>query len=96
MTVSVPGPHGSLTPSLWRLKSRLREFQDAQSIYWSMLTEEANLIPGLRAKAASFIPEGTRILEVACGSAGNSSWLLRRGEYFGTDISKGGSSTRNR
>ena len=90
MTVSIPDPHNTLTPSLWHLKSRLREFWDAQSVYWSMLTEETEMIPGLRARAASFIPEGSRILDVACGSAGNSSWLLQRGEYFGTDISKGG------
>jgi len=90
MTVPSSDSHGTLTPALWRLKRRLRDFWDSQGIYWSMLTEEMAIMPVLRAKAASFIPEGGRILDVACGSAGNLPWLVPRGQYFGTDLSLGG------
>lgn len=78
--------NNSRSPSLLRLKRCLREFWDTQPLYWGMLTEA----PTLRARAASFIPEGGRILDVACGSAVNSKWLLPRGKYFGSDISRAG------
>jgi len=82
--------HETTNPSLLRLKGRLREFWNTESVYWEPLTEEVAANSTHRAKAASFIPEGSRILDVACGSAANSLWLLPRGKYFGTDISQGG------
>ncbi len=73
-----------------RLKSRLREFWNSQMLYWDLMTEEIAGSSGNRARAASFIPEGSRILDMACGSASNCVWLLSRGEYFGTDVSLSG------
>lgn len=73
-----------------RLKSRLREFWNKESQYWEPLTLENSLESPLRARAASFLPSGGRLLDIACGSAANSVWLLPRGEYFGTDISLAG------
>jgi SAM-dependent methyltransferase len=73
-----------------RLKVRLREFWNSQRLYWDLITEEVASESVNRARAASFIPEGSRILDAACGSASNCVWLLRRGEYFGADVSLGG------
>jgi SAM-dependent methyltransferase len=73
-----------------RLKARLKEFWNSQEEYWSLLAEELPSKPGIRARAASFIPEGNRILDVACGCAANCVWLLDRGQYFGSDISYSG------
>jgi len=69
------------------LKARLKEFWNAQEIYWSLLVEEPASKPTIRARAISFIPEDSRTLDVACGCATNSAWLLDRGQYFGSDIS---------
>lgn len=80
----------TLPTSRARLKSKLREFWNSQSAYWDLMTEEIAANSGNRARAASFIPEGSRILDVACGSASNCVWLLKRGKYFGTDISQSG------
>ena len=79
-----------LSASRALLKSRLREFWNSQTLYWDLMTEEIAGSSGNRARAASFIPEGSRILDVACGSASNCVWLLSRGEYFGTDVSLSG------
>ncbi len=78
------------SPERSRLKSRLREFWNGKSEYWEALTLEHALESSLRARAASFLPTGGRLLDVACGSAANSVWLLPRGQYFGTDISFAG------
>jgi len=80
----------TLPTSRARLKSKLREFWNSQSAYWDLMTEEISVNSGNRARAASFIPEGSRILDVACGSASNCVWLLKRCKYFGTDISQSG------
>ena len=80
----------TLPTSRARLKSQLREFWNSQSAYWDLMTEEIAGNSGNRARAASFIPEGSRILDVACGSASNCVWLLKRGKYFGSDISQSG------
>ena len=69
------------------LKAKLKEFWNAQEIYWSLLVEEPASKPTIRARAISFIPEDSRTLDVACGCATNSAWLLDRGQYFGSDIS---------
>ena len=80
----------ALSGSRARLKARLREFWNSQSLYWDLITEEVASASVNRARAASFIPEGSRILDAACGSASNCVWLLGRGEYFGADVSLGG------
>jgi len=73
-----------------QLKQRLLAFWNAQSLYWNMLCDEASADLPHRRRAASFIPEGSRILDVACGSAANVPWLKPRGAYFGCDISQAG------
>lgn len=80
----------TVTGSRARLKARLREFWNSQKLYWDLITEEVARESLNRAKAASFIPEGSRTLDAACGSASNCVWLLGRGEYFGVDVSLGG------
>lgn len=90
--MSDPAPSASVaadTPTQ-DLKRRLVAFWNDQQLYWSMLCSEASAESPLRKRAASFIPEGSRILDVACGSAVNAQWLLPRGAYFGSDISIGG------
>ena len=73
-----------------RLKQRLIHFWDTQPIYWELVTDEISANTPSRGRAASFIREGSRILDVACGSAANAQWLKPRGSYFGCDISQGG------
>lgn len=78
------------TASRALLKARLTEFWNSQEVYWSPLTEVLAKNSGIRGRAASFVLEGSRILDVACGRAANCAWLLDRGQYFGSDISYGG------
>jgi SAM-dependent methyltransferase len=73
-----------------RLKARLQQFWNSQTLYWDLMTEEIASDSVNRARAASFIPEGSRVLDAACGSAANCVWLLGRVEYFGVDISLSG------
>lgn len=86
----------AISASRDRLKARLKEFWNAQEIYWSLLAEEPASKPSVRARASSFIPEGSRTLDIACGCATNSKWLLDRGQYFGCDISFRGLSRAQR
>ena len=70
------------------LKHRLVEFWNTQQLYWDGMSDEIAANSLHRERAASFIPEGSRILDVACGSAANAQWLKPRGTYFGSDISQ--------
>jgi SAM-dependent methyltransferase len=72
------------------LKSRLRKFWNAQEEYWSYVTEEIATSSEVRARAASFVPVSSRVLDVACGRAANCVWLLERTQYFGADLSLNG------
>jgi len=72
------------------LKDKLRSFWDTHPAYWDALCTEDAVISPNRQRAASFIPEGSTILDVACGSAANSYWLAGRCRYFGSDISQAG------
>jgi SAM-dependent methyltransferase len=69
-----------------RLKRRLREFWAAYEADWETPSQEGTAESAPRLRAASFVPLGSRILDVACGLGTNSVCLGPRGEYFGTDI----------
>ena len=69
-----------------RLRSRLQEYWDAFEVDWETTTQKGTAESSARLRAASFVPEGSRILDVACGLGTNSVCLGPRGEYFGTDI----------
>lgn len=97
----------SLAPGLWtsgralassrvELKRRLKEFWNSQEIYWSLLTEEMARDSENRSRAASMIPDGSCVLDLACGRAANCVWLLDRVQYFGCDISQKGLSHAQR
>ena len=73
-----------------QLKQKLIRFWNTQSVYWEGVTDEVSANSPSRGQAASFIQEGSRILDVACGSAANAQWLKPRGSYLGCDISQGG------
>ena len=70
-----------------RLRGRLREFWSGYDGYLDNPAQGDAGEGSLRVRAASFVPEGSRILDVACGLGTNSVCLAARGEYFGTDIS---------
>jgi ubiquinone/menaquinone biosynthesis C-methylase UbiE len=72
------------------LKHKLVEFWNTHQPYWDGMTEELSANSPNRRKAASYIPDGTRVLDVACGSAANSYWLAEKCQYFGSDISQTG------
>jgi SAM-dependent methyltransferase len=74
--------------SATQLKHRLVAFWNTQHLYWDGMSDEVSANSPHRQRAASFIPEGSRILDVACGSAANAQWLKPRGIYFGSDISQ--------
>lgn len=76
--------------SATQLKQRLVEFWNTQQVYWDGMSDEISADSPHRERAASFIPEGARILDVACGSAANAQWFKPRGNYFGCDISVSG------
>jgi SAM-dependent methyltransferase len=69
------------------LKKRLKDFWSAYAVDWETPAQEGTAESSARLRAASFVPEGSRILDVACGLGTNSVCLAARGEYFGTDIS---------
>jgi len=69
-----------------RLKTRLKEFWKAYEVDWETPSQEGTAESSARVRAASFVPLGSRILDVACGLGTNSVCLVPRGEYFGTDI----------
>ncbi|MBZ5700733.1 MAG: class I SAM-dependent methyltransferase [Acidobacteriia bacterium] len=73
-----------------QLKQRLVAFWNTQEHYWDGISDEVAANSPNRGRAASFIPEDSRILDVACGSAANAQWLKPRGAYFGSDISQSG------
>src|SRR5215470_6674097 len=104
-TSGIPPSHSQTPPSLpqceqprphARLKTRLKEFWNSQELYWSLMTEEKARDSENRARAASMIPEGSRVLDVACGRATNYVWLADRVQYFGCDISQKGLSSAQR
>lgn len=72
------------------LKRRLQEFWNSHQPYWDALTEEVSANSPNRSKAASYVPEGSNVLDVACGSAANAYWLAGKCRYFGADISQSG------
>lgn len=78
------------------LKRRLKAFWNSQELYWSLLSEEIAQDSENRSLAASMIPDGSRVLDVACGRAANCVWLLDRTRYFGADISQKGLSQAQR
>jgi SAM-dependent methyltransferase len=70
-----------------RLRARLRQFWSGFDAYLDNPAQADAGEKSLRARAASFVPQGSRTLDVACGLATNSMYLSPRGQYFGTDIS---------
>lgn len=72
------------------LKRKLVNFWNSHRVYWDGIsTEEAAASPQ-RERAASFLPDGAKVLDVACGSAANASLITRRCSYVGSDISETG------
>ncbi len=71
------------------LKARLVDLWNAQERDRAVGLDEAAARLPSRGRLASFIPEGSKILDVACGTVLNVSWFAPRGIYFGTDLSIG-------
>ena len=87
MVTSVNGQADARAESL---KKRLVSFWNSREVYWDPIsTSEARESPQ-REKAVSFLPEGGRVLDVACGSAANASLIGLRCSYVGADISPTG------
>lgn len=83
----IPDGGSSRSDRIGQLKSRLREFWSNCDGYLENPTQEACVERSLRLQAASFVPAGSRILDVACGLSTNAACLESRGKYFGTDVS---------
>ena len=71
------------------LKARLLDFWNAQEQDRDAGIDEAAASLRSRGKLAVFIPAGSKILDVACGTTANLKWFASRGTYFGTDVSIG-------
>jgi SAM-dependent methyltransferase len=71
------------------LKARLVDFWNSQEQGRDAALDEAAANLASRGRLASFIPEGSKILDVACGTVLNVSWFTPRGIYLGTDVSIG-------
>src|SRR5258708_24151870 len=80
---------GSVGAKQASLKARLLDFWNAQEQGRDSGIDEAAASLTSRGKLASFIPEGSKILDVACGTTANLKWFGPRGDYFGTDVSIG-------
>jgi SAM-dependent methyltransferase len=86
-TRALAGDEASRAARILRLRARLREFWAANDTYLDHPAQDDAGERSLRLRAASFVAEGSRILDVACGLGTNSDSLAGRGEYFGTDVS---------
>jgi len=71
------------------LKARLVQYWNSQEKDRNVVLDEVAASLAVRGKVASFLPEGGRILDVACGTTANYEWFAPRGKYFGTDITLG-------
>lgn len=69
------------------LRARLREFWSGYDGYLDHPAQDGAGERSLRLRAASFVPDGSRILDVASGVGTNSEFLTPRSQYFGTDVS---------
>jgi glycosyltransferase involved in cell wall biosynthesis/SAM-dependent methyltransferase len=72
------------------LKQKLVSFWNSQQVYWDGISTEAAAASPQRERAAAFLPDGARVLDVACGSAANAPLITPRCRYFGSDISQTG------
>jgi SAM-dependent methyltransferase len=79
--------YNSRPARILRLRARLREFWAGYDGYLDHPAQDGAGERSVRVRAASFVPLGSRILDVACGLATNSVCLEPRGAYFGTDLS---------
>jgi SAM-dependent methyltransferase len=68
------------------LKARLVAFWNSQEQGRNVGLDEAAASLPSRGRAAAYLPEGSKILDVACGTTANVEWFRRRGCYFGTDV----------
>lgn len=69
------------------LKGQLRDFWDSHELYWATIASADPTTLRNRVRAASFIPDGSATLDIACGNAENAKWLAERCTYFGIDLS---------
>jgi SAM-dependent methyltransferase len=76
-----------MTSSEELLKKRLVDFWNSQQIYWDPISTSEAADSPQRKKAASFLPAGGRVLDVACGSGANTASVSPHCRYFGSDIS---------
>ena len=76
-------------PSREELKKRLVAFWESQAANRDTELDENAVSLRIRGKLAACIPEGSRILDAACGTCANSAWYSAQGRYFGTDLSEG-------
>ncbi|MGB9336681.1 MAG: class I SAM-dependent methyltransferase [Candidatus Acidiferrales bacterium] len=72
------------------LKQRLRTFWDGQQVYWELLESHVATSAPLRHKMAAFVPDGARVLDLACGTCANSGFLGEHCRYFGVDVAIAG------
>jgi SAM-dependent methyltransferase len=70
-----------------RLKGRLRAFWNAQQSYWDITSSGPCVESPPRQRAATFVPTGDLVLDIACGTSANSAELKDRCRYFGVDLS---------
>lgn len=68
------------------LKQRLRSFWDGQQVYWELLESHVATSAPLRRKMAAYIPAGSRVLDLACGTCANAGFLGEDCRYFGVDV----------
>jgi SAM-dependent methyltransferase len=68
------------------LRARLVAYWNSQEQGRDVGLDEAAASSPSRGQAAAYLPEGSKILDVACGTAANVEWFKRRGRYFGTDV----------
>jgi SAM-dependent methyltransferase len=71
------------------LKLRLVKFWDTSEFDRNPEVDEAAASLPYRNQMAAFVPQNSRMLDIACGTCANARWLLPRGQYYGVDISQG-------
>lgn len=69
-----------------RLKKQLVKFWDSHEFVRKPGVDEAAANLPYRERMASYVPENSRILDIACGTCANARWLLPRGHYYGGHI----------
>ncbi len=70
------------------LEKELKDFYNSNKEYYAYARKLNELLSDEREKAFSFIPSGSLVLDIGCGSAENGKYISKFARYVGLDFSR--------